>query len=54
MAVFHPRQERPTAGFIELFGIERTATSARIMPTGMRMPTARGPHDLVVIPERRP
>jgi hypothetical protein len=50
VAVFHPRVAQPTAGFIELFSIERSGQEARLVSTGVKLPTTRGPHDLVMIP----
>lgn len=48
VAVFNDRVAQPTQGWIELFAIDRGAGSPKIVPTGRRIRTPRGAHDLAV------
>jgi hypothetical protein len=48
VAVFNARVGRPTEGWIEMFAIDRSTGPPRIVPTGMRIRTPRGAHDLAV------
>jgi hypothetical protein len=48
VAVFNDRIEQPEAGWIEMFEIDRSSGVPRIIPTGERIRTPRGAHDLAV------
>lgn len=45
-----PAGEAAAAGWIALFRVDRTGPTPRLIPTGQRIPTARGLHDLLVAP----
>jgi hypothetical protein len=48
VAVFNDRVARPLDGWIELFAIDRTQGTPKIVPTGKRIRMPRGVHDLAV------
>jgi hypothetical protein len=48
VAVFNDRIEEPKHGWIELFAIDRSQGTPKIMPTGKRIRMPRGVHDLAV------
>jgi hypothetical protein len=50
VAVFHERGDAPRTGWIEYVRVERDGAGPRLAPTGIRTPTVRGAHDLVLIP----
>lgn len=50
VAVFHGFEKRPAEGWIEFFRIETKDGARRIVPTGERIKTARGAHDLELAP----
>jgi hypothetical protein len=48
VAIFHDREAVPMDGWIELFSVDRSGASPRLAPTGKRIRTPRGVHDLAV------
>jgi hypothetical protein len=50
VAVFHGKEEAPQAGWVAYFRVDRSGAAPRLVPTGQRMPTTRGAHDLILIP----
>lgn len=50
VAVFHEKAASPQAGWVEYFDVDRSGETPRVRPTGVRTPTVRGAHDLVLVP----
>jgi DNA-binding beta-propeller fold protein YncE len=50
VTVFQDHDANSTTGWVEYFHIEGDGTAARLRPTGHRVATPRGAHDLVLIP----
>ena len=50
VAVFHDRAKRPDHGWVEFFRVETKNGAPRLFPTGRRLITPRGAHDLALAP----
>ncbi|MEO6624648.1 MAG: hypothetical protein ABIN37_07435, partial [Burkholderiaceae bacterium] len=46
VAVFHEKAEKPQAGRVEYFHVDRTGATPRIVPTGRSQRVTRGAHFL--------
>lgn len=50
VTVFQDHDAMSTTGWVEYFRVEGNGTGARLRPTGHRVMTSRGAHDLVLLP----
>lgn len=50
VAVFHAKEELPQSGWVTYFRVDRSGPAPRLIPTGVRTPTIRGAHDLLLLP----